>query len=184
VTKLLLLLLMAYAACGLILSLTVHLMALAGLQPPGGNALFVGLHVGIFPLWLPVVLIMIKLTKGIGIKPSFGMNSHYWKALLSGCPTWMRYMIYGFFIYAIMNFAIFLMIAPTGRQTGGDPSSSVWRGFSGHWMLFYSAGLATLTTAYQRGISNLEQKCPNGHSVGFGDRFCSTCGALINEERR
>ena len=93
-------------------------------------------------------------------------------------------MTYGFFIYAIMNFAIFLMIAPTGKQTSGDPPSSVWRGFSGHWMVFYSAGLAILTTAYQRGMSNLEQKCPNGHSVGFGDRFCSTCGVQINEERR
>jgi hypothetical protein len=65
VTQILLLPLMVYAACGLILSLAVHLMALAGLQPPGGNALFFGLHVGIFPLWLPVVLIMMKLTKGM-----------------------------------------------------------------------------------------------------------------------
>ena len=64
VTQILLLPLMVYAACGLILSLAVHLMALAGLQPPGGNALFFGLHVGIFPLWLPVVLIMMKLTRG------------------------------------------------------------------------------------------------------------------------
>jgi hypothetical protein len=181
VTQILFLPLMIYAACGLILSLLVHLLSLSGLQPPGGPALFVGLHVGIFPMWLPVVLIAIKLTSGMG--PAIGLRRSQWKVLFSGCSAWMTYMVNGFFIYAIVNFVFFMLIAPTGKQIGGDPPSSVWRGFSGHWMVFYSTGLAIFTTAYHRGISNLERKCPNGHSVGFGDRFCSTCGALINEQR-
>jgi hypothetical protein len=177
VTQILLVPLMIYAACGLVLSLAVHLLSLAGLQPPGGNALFVALHVGIFPMWLPVILIMMKLTTGM--RPSFGWHRDYWKVLFSGCPAWMRYMTNGFFIYAIVNFVVFMMIGPTGKHIGGDPPTSVWRGFSGHWMVFYSAGLAIFTTAYQRGISNLLPKCRNGHTVGLGDEFCSTCGVPI-----
>ena len=92
-------------------------------------------------------------------------------------------MTYGFFIYAIANFIFFiaLMAMTPEQQTGGDPSNFVWRGFSGHWMLFYSAGLATLTTAYRRGISNLAPKCRNGHAVVVGDKFCPKCGAPISQ---
>ena len=167
-TQVLLLLLIVYAAAGLLLSLAVHLLSFAGIQP-GGIALFFGLHAGIFPLWVPVVLIAQKMTNGAAKKD-------FWKVAMSGCPAWMKYMTYGFFIYAIVNFVIFIVIAPTGRQSGGVPPSSVWHGFSGHWMAFYSAGLAVVTTAYRRGISNLERRCANGHVIALGDKFCSTCG--------
>jgi hypothetical protein len=60
-----------------------------------------------------------------------------------------------------------------------EPSVEVLHGFSGHWMAFYSAGLAVLTSAYRRGLSNLQRRCPSGHVVGWGDRFCPTCGASI-----
>lgn len=173
-TQVLVLPLLVYAATGLILSLAVHLLSFAGIQP-GGNALFFGLHVGIFPLWLPVVLISRKMTNGTAKKD-------FWKVALSGCPQWMRYMTYGFFIYAIVNFAIFLVTAPTGKLGGGAPPSSVWHGFSGHWMAFYSAGLAMMTTAYRRGLSNLQRRCANGHLIAFDDRFCSTCGIRTEEE--
>ena len=96
----------------------------------------------------------------------------------------MRYMTYGFLIYAIVNFAIFILfLAPTGKHVSGDPPSAVWRGFSGHWMVFYSAGLAILTSAYRKGLSQTsEPKCPNGHSIGFGDKFCATCGTPISNQ--
>lgn len=90
----------------------------------------------------------------------------------------------GFFIYAIVNFTLFAIFsAPAGKQISGDPPSAVWRGFSGHWMVFYSAGLAILTSAYRKGISNLEPKCPNGHSIGIGDKFCPTCGTPITDQQ-
>lgn len=44
--------------------------------------------------------------------------------------------------YAMLNFAIFFFQAPHGGS-GANPPAVVWRGFSGHWMLFYSAALAT-----------------------------------------
>jgi hypothetical protein len=48
-TQILLPPLMLYAACGLALSLLVHILSFFGIQF-GGNTLFFGLHVGIFPL--------------------------------------------------------------------------------------------------------------------------------------
>jgi hypothetical protein len=162
---------MAYAAVGLVLSLVVHVFSFFG-PPPGGEALFFALHVGIFPLWIPVVFISMKLTSGIQSRNSWKA----WNATLSGCPDWLKYMTYGFFIYAIVNFVIFAVIAPTGKPHGDAPPDIVWKGFSGHWMLFYCAGLATLTTAYRRGLGNLQPKCPNGHAIAYGDKFCSVCG--------
>jgi hypothetical protein len=175
-TDILLLPLMVYAAAGLLLSLTVHVLSIAGFQP-GGTGLFSALHVGIFPLWVPVVLLANKMSGG-------AQRMDLWKAALSGCPLWMKYMTYGFFIYAFVNFAIFFVIAPTGKQTGGAPPSAVWHGFSGHWMAFYSGGLAIVTSAYRRGLANLSRRCRNGHVVGYDDRFCPTCGVPVDGEQR
>ncbi len=64
-TQILLPPLMLYAACGLVLSLAVHILSFFGVQF-GGNALFFGLHVGIFPLWIPVVFIAQKMSVARG----------------------------------------------------------------------------------------------------------------------
>ena len=184
VTQILLLVAMVYAAAGLILSLAVHLLSFGGIQV-GGEPLFFALHVGIFPLWIPVVWISTKLMGGMPRQNSwsFGYSGNYWKPMLSGCPAWMRYMTYGFFIYALVNFAIFIVLAPSGKTFGGSPPAIVWHGFSGHWMAFYSAGLAIVTTAYRRGLANLSPKCSNGHSIVYGDKFCAVCGVPIDEQK-
>ena len=178
----LLLPLMVYAAGGLILSLTVHLLSFFGLQP-GGTTLFGALHAGIFPLWFAVVLIS-RRSAGVGWLTGAGWRRNYWQEALSGCPPWMKHMTYGFFIYAILNFILFAATAPTGKPLGGAPPSSVWHGFSGHWMAFYSAGLAVLTSAYRNGFSTAQRKCPNGHAVELNDQFCGTCGAPLEARRR
>jgi hypothetical protein len=164
--------LMVYAACGLVLSLTVHILSFFGIAL-GGTTLFFALHIGIFPLWIPVVFIGRKMA-GDGMR-----RGDFWKAALSGCPLWMRYMTYGFFAYAVANFVLFMFYAPVGQKNGANVPATVVHGFSGHWMAFYSAGLAILTTAYRRGLSNLQRTCPFGHDVGWSDRFCPTCGASI-----
>ena len=71
----LLLPLMAYAALGLLLSLVVHVLSFAGIQA-GGTGLFFALHVGIFPLWLPVMLLANKMSRG-------ARRKDFWKAALS-----------------------------------------------------------------------------------------------------
>jgi hypothetical protein len=169
----LLLPLMVYAACGLVLSLTVHILSFFGIAL-GGQTLFTALQLGIFPLWIPVVLIGRKMAGG-GQR-----RSDFWKAALSGCPAWMKYMTYFFLAYAVLNFLWPIGHAPKDQHQGDDV---IAHGFSGHWMVFYSTGLAMLTTTYRRGLSNLECKCPFGHDVGWSDRSCPTCGASVAPQK-
>jgi hypothetical protein len=180
-----LVLLIIYAAVGLVVSIVVHLAAFVGFQP-GDKTLFFAFHIGLIPLMIPVVFIASKLTNGVKQSEfwNFSWNNSYWSALLSGCPRWLKYTTYGFFVYAFVSFLFFVVTAPTIKQAAGDPpTSEIWRGFSGHWMFFYCAGLAILTTAYRRGLGNLQPRCPNGHAVGYMDAFCSICGTrLMNQE--
>ena len=86
-------------------------------------------------------------------------------------------MTIGFFAYAIVNFALFFL--RTSGQPHPPPPDSVWRGFSGHWMLFYCAGLTVATTAFLHGVEPSGAVCRNGHRMSPGDLFCSRCGAPI-----
>jgi hypothetical protein len=180
-----LLLLMAYAAVGLVLSLAVHLLSFAGLQPGMGamygsfsGAVVLGfyangrlsaiLNTAIFPLWVAVMLISYKMSGG-------ARGKDFWRVVWSGCPPWMKYMTYGFFIYSIayfvLTFVLTIIIVPVNKELAGSPP---------HLMLFYAAGLAILTSAYRRGLSNLERRCANGHVVADDDRFCPTCGTPLD----
>jgi len=179
---LLLLPLILYAACGLALSLIVHLVTFFGVKP-GPDALFVALHVGIFPLWLPVAFISMRMAGGWTRGWGWSVGWSAWKAILAECPPWMRNMTYGFLAYAVLNFVLFIIVTPSGKHPPGGTPSVVWHGFSGHWMAFYSAGLAILTAARWRGLRNLQPRCPNGHTVTLGDRFCATCGVAIAAQR-
>ena len=128
------------AAIGLALSLWVHIGAIMGLTvaPP---ALFGILHVGIFVVWVPTVLIA-RTFRGVN-------QRDFLKAASQGAPAWARYCVYGFFGYAFLNF--FLFIAHPGeRGQGVNPPAVTWRGFSGHWMAFYSAALLILYSAALR----------------------------------
>ena len=176
-TQILLPPLMLYAACGLALSLLVHILSFFGIQL-GGKNLFFGMHIGIFPLWIPVALIGQQMSGSLS-------RWDFWKAALSGCPPWMRYMTYGFFIYALINFAIFAIFVNAHPQVkGADPPAELFHGFSGHWMAFYSAGLAILTSAYCRGLDNLRPRCPHGHEIGWNDKFCPKCGTAVDPGRQ
>lgn len=141
-----------YAACGLVVSGAVHLGSLAGFQPPGGNALFFGLHGGIFPLVVALILVDRKLPG------TTDMKTDNWRLpVFPGCPAWMNYMTRGLYFYALVNFAVFFLmnLVSTGTLSlsmshssgAGDPSIASWRGFSCIWMAIYSTGLALLTTA-------------------------------------
>ena len=127
----------------------MHIGALRG-QQVVPDAFFWGLHVGIFPIWIPVVIVSKKLGKDAQSKQDS------WKVVLKDAPDWMRYMVYGFFAYAFVNFAIFMVQAPA-KQPPGSPPPMVWRGFSGHWMVFYSAAMAVLYSAANYGKSGRDE---------------------------
>jgi len=152
----------------LVLSLWVHLGAVMG-HRVAPEALFWILHMGIFVVWFPTVLVA---RKRVGNRSS----KDYWKLVLKGSPDWMRYMVYGFSGYAFVNFAFFMAKAPTGKGVGDTPPI-VWRGFSGHWMLFYPAVLAILYAAAK--ASENIRRCLNGHAVLATANFCSRCGQSV-----
>jgi hypothetical protein len=128
------------SAVGLVLSIATHIAALAGTQGPLGDHTPV-LHVGAIALGLPVVLVVARLARNVPRKD-------LWKAALRGCPRLMRYMTYGFFGYAVLNFVLFALTSPRGGGTGPMPPQVV-RGFSAHWMAFYSISLAVMYSAAQ-----------------------------------
>lgn len=161
---------MALAAVGLLLSLGVHVASLLGLRVPGG-ALVWSLHIGIFVVWLPAVLVATRITRG---RP----HRDYWKTVLSGCPPWMRYTGYALFVYAAANF-FWVMATSESQDLKRIGDASVIRAFSGHWLVFYGAAFAILYSAYRTPRLLSRQRCADGHEVAGSDAFCSTCGKKI-----
>lgn len=159
------------AGLGFAISLVVHLLAVADVLPPGGKAVMV-MHVGIFVVMFPAVLVTTKLNQAH--RSRIG-----WKQILSGCPTWMRYGAYVLFAYTVLNFLLMM-----GKQPTDDVMSpAVVRLFSGHWMCFYGAAFCTLYSVYRQPWMLSAVQCPNGHEVMHTDSFCPTCGRSIPPRR-
>ena len=158
----------ALSAAGLVASLVVHFCSLLGRPNPFGEYAWT-LHIGIFVVWLPTVIVTNKVMRNSHVK-----QKDIWKVALMGCPSWMRYMTYGFFGYAFLNFGIFFL-----RTIGKDPKSIgpivELQGFSGHWMAFYSAALSSLYSASRQ----VESKCANGHVTSPAAKFCEECGSPV-----
>lgn len=130
---------------GLVLSILSHLAGLLGSKGPLGDYAWV-LHIGIFVVWLPTVLVSSRM--GADVK-----RKDLW--------------------------AIFLIAAPKGGS--GPMIPDVVRGFSGHWMAFYSAAAAVLYSATHANDQDQGRRCVNGHSVGPLARFCEQCGQVVIE---
>lgn len=160
----------AISAIGLVLSIVSHAAAIWGAPGPLGS-FTLALHLGIFVVWIPTVLVANRMTRDVP-------QRDYWKVVLRACPEWMKQMTYAFFAYAVANFIYFIATAPKGGGPGPMPPAVV-RGFSGHWMAFYSAALAVLYSASKLWDSNGEVRCPSGHVVGPLARFCDQCGLPV-----
>jgi hypothetical protein len=156
------------------LSVLSHIAALLGSQVPLGDYEWL-LHVGIFVVWLPAVLVTTRLTRDF-------KQRDLWKAALRGCPPWMKYMVYGFFGYAMLNFVVFLANAPPQGGSGPMPPIVV-RGFSGHGMAFYSAAMALLYSAAHVKDRDAGRRCPQGHTVGPLAQFCEQCGQPVIQDQ-
>lgn len=160
------------AVVGLVLSLAVHVVALFGQQQPLGEAVW-ALHIGIFVVCLPAMLVSYRLVKEFKYKDM-------WRAALRGCPPWMRRLTAAFGVYAAVNFVIFAALAPpgeAGRVVNAPPI--VLRGFSGHWMVFYSAAAAMFYSAVVVAKRDPARRCPNGHPVSPSAVFCEVCGSRV-----
>lgn len=161
--------LMALAACAFSLSAALHLCVLTGRAPtwlPLPLEDYSGaLTMGIFVVWFPAVLLAQRM------HPT-GSGTFSWRALLAGCPPWMRYAAGGLFIYAFVNF--FLSV----QRVADDPLSAL-RPITGHAMLFYGVAFCIFFSAWRRPRILAQLECPLGHRLRHGDRFCPECGASV-----
>ncbi|HEY0503406.1 MAG TPA: hypothetical protein VGD42_07915 [Lysobacter sp.] len=164
---------LALAVLGLACSLVVHVMALAGVVPPGGDAVYV-LHMGVFVVWIPTALVATRLNQG-----RRGFAS--WRQMLAGCPVWMRYAAVVLFVYSLISFFLAMRGMSASQGPVQEPSPQTLRAFSGHWMLFYGLGFCVLFAAFRNPWMLRTAKCASGHKVMYTDRFCPTCGTALPE---
>ncbi len=136
------------AFTGFFISLIIHLTTFFGIDPAKHIPLVWGLHVGIFVVFIPMVLFQ-GSTK----------RKDYWSRFFGTMPRWTRYTVKAFSVYAIMNFALFFFLSRGGTPDVRDgkyvlhnhgnvireltqdeyewQNAYIVRGFSGHWMFFY-----------------------------------------------
>ena len=142
--------LLALVAClGLLLSLTVHVTALLGFNVSEQVPLVWLLHVGIFVVFIPFVILSRKV---LGSKPTFAQVRKLF-------PGWVVALGVLIFAYAIVNFVFFILAAQGGSPSIRDGKfvlqnhgrlireltaseyasfkANEIRGFSGHWLVFY-----------------------------------------------
>jgi hypothetical protein len=133
---------------GLALSLACHTATfLSTPQLPGPYTWL--LHVGVFVVWVPAFFCYPFLFARPGA-------TNFWTATLAGCPKWMRTTVYLFGIYALLNLSNFMWTAFAGAP--GQALRMFARGFSGHWMFFYSAAAAVFYSAFQVFSANTETR--------------------------
>lgn len=155
---------MVLALAGLVLSFAIHFLALGdeffgkglpedfvvlrlGLTPLFGEMpMIFSLHVGLFLVWMPAILLMLTLV-GYIKHTSSEWNSSV--LVYSGFPSWVKYSIKTLYFYWWVNFAIgVLFLMGHGKQP------ATWLGgwiiFSAGWMLGYAAALAMLINVYRQ----------------------------------
>lgn len=154
----------AIALLGLVLSVIVHLSTFFGIDPQEIFPPIWLLHLGIFVVFIPGIIA--NKRRDSSSKKSLSDQFPY-------APRWMIAMTVCLFAYAIINFATFFFLMHEGQPTREEDGTFAIknhgrfvrniseqeyhryrgyevRGFSGHWMLFYSAAAMMLVSATQR----------------------------------
>lgn len=137
------------AMAGFVLSLIAHVAALDGMDVASAVPAVWSLHLGVFVVFLPFVL--------ISRKDMAGNKSLI--AMAKGLPPWLGVLGGALFAYALLNFLLFLLHTEGGsasaeggkyflkdhgrliRQISATEfaafQANMVRGFSGHWLVFY-----------------------------------------------
>ncbi len=157
------------AAVGWFLGLAIHLTALLGINIEAQVPFIWVLHFGIFIVFAPPVIKMSRseemreLKKSQSINPLDGLK--VFRTLFRGSPSWLVMVALAGFIYAIINFALFMSTSDgypkimDGQYALTDHGKFIrhiteseyhlakanqTRGFSGHWIAFYGISIAML----------------------------------------
>jgi len=154
------------ALTGLIAGLIVHISAILGIDVSAQFPFVWILHLGIFIVWIPSIIKLIILQTST---PGFRENKNkfkMYKLIFDNASKPLLIVAAFFFVYAFINFFLF-----SSYSDGGGPSiidgqyvlqnhgniiknltfeeyqryqANELRGFSGHWMAFYSLAFALL----------------------------------------
>ena len=153
---------------GFILSFWAHVGAVMARQVIP-EIFFWILHVGIFVVWFPAVLIAKRRVGNLE-------RRDFWKVILKGVPNWIRYCVYGVFCFGVIDgFISVYKIWPDA--TGPISPINQWRFFSDIWMAFYAAAFAILFSAAT--VEGGGGCCVNGHPVSLGAKYCNRCGQPV-----
>lgn len=140
------------AFIGFAVSFVIHVATFWGIDLISGNPWVWALHIGIFPLF---GLLYFSLR---ALFPMWEWRQ-VWKKVYASMPAWLRYVVYAFFAYMLINFLLFYFLSKDGSPDFRDGKfvlygqgkiireltekeyrlqmAYVLRGFSGHWMFFY-----------------------------------------------
>ena len=121
--------LIVFAAVGLAASVGCHALGWLGIDPPGGKAVF-ALHVGVFVVWIPLVVLANRTM------PTGGERDGNLNHLVAELPRWVRAAMIAALVYAVVNFVLY-MVASGAYPKKEVPFTLQMRGFSGHLMMFY-----------------------------------------------
>ncbi len=124
------------ASIGFALSLGVHLVTSVGVLWIVGD--FLGpLHVGVFIVGAPAMILSNRLTKGHPRKD-------YWNIALRGCPRWMRRGASIIFGYCWLRMIVFLFLSVNQPKPHGAITAGQLAFFSSGWLAFYAMEFVTL----------------------------------------
>ena len=150
---------------GFALSLFVNLEALLSNSAP--SSYFWALHVGVFVVFAPAVIVAQKRVGNTRRKD-------LWKVGLKGAPEWMKYVLYCVFAY---GFVTGVPLWLRTFQHGGFGGVNDWLLFSSAWLDFYWLSFILLYAAKEQ--DRLAPRCVNGHAVRPGANFCDHCGQPV-----
>ncbi len=155
------------AGIGFTLAVIVHLISLSGIYIGDQFPFVWALHLGIFVVWFPTILMLRNNQKYSQKARKYGDSLRMiFNAIFKDMPKPVMFIALFCFVYASLNFFLFMN---TGQ--GGNPSfidgkyvlnnhgaiikeltqteylelkANEIRGFSGHWMLFYCVAMGVL----------------------------------------
>ncbi len=118
---------------GFVLSLIIHLIAIFNLYEVP-NIIIIILTAGVLLVWL-------QSSKNLKILHKAYPDQHPWKTVFTICPNWIKYILYFFIIYAILNFSLKMSFDNGDEYLNFDVSQNKLSGLSGFWLAFYMLGL-------------------------------------------
>ena len=136
-----------YGLLALFIAIVVHASTFTAYSMSPSNPLFWILHIGMFPLFIWMILGLRKWSE-VQIGP-FGFKSSRlrWRELVGYFPPWIVKLELILGAYVMINFLLAVSHLPAGAHLSSgaarsmDPEHARYlvRAFSGHWLIFYSA---------------------------------------------